>query len=267
MALKGQGIEDLIQFGKELSRRSGEKALSFYGKGERLVKFDENLITEAELHLTEFFRDQLQGNFPEHQIFQEDNRESGDYTHEGKRYLWIYDPLDGVANFQAGIPIWGISLALFENFWPIFGMFYMPATGDFFSAMAGEKAFRGSDEIRISPQETVNDETLLLTYSRFHQHYVTKFPGKIRNMGCTAAHICYVATGRAEAAIIGNESYRDIAAAWIIVQAAGGKIYRMDGAEFILGEDPDGQGKREQLLVSSPHTYEQIRNCLKKIAV
>ncbi|OQW99334.1 MAG: hypothetical protein BWK80_63155 [Desulfobacteraceae bacterium IS3] len=67
----------------------------------------------------------------------------------------------------------------------------------------------------------------------FHQHYVTKFPGKIRNMGCTAAHICYVATGRAEAAIIGNESYRDIAAAWIIVQAAGGKIYRMDGAEFI----------------------------------
>ncbi|GAF91915.1 unnamed protein product, partial [marine sediment metagenome] len=79
-------------------------------------------------------------------------------------------------------------------------------------------------------------ESLLLTYSRFHHHYHSTFPGKIRDLGCTAAHICYVATGRAEAALIANESYQDLAAACIIVEAAGGKIYKLDGSEFLLNE-------------------------------
>ncbi|MDM8550578.1 inositol monophosphatase family protein [Desulfobacterales bacterium HSG2] len=264
MALRDHGIEDLTQFATDLIRRSGEEALSYYGKGERLVKFDEGLITETELHLREFFQEQLISNFPEHQVFQ-NNQEESDYTHDGKRYLWIYDPLDGVANFQAGIPIWGISLALFDNFWPVFGVFYMPATGDFFNGRAGHKAFRGDKEIRISPQENINDESLLLTFSRFHQHYHSTFPGKIRNMGCTAAHICYVAMGRAEAAVIANESYQDIAAAWIIIEAAGGKIYKMDGSEFFLSQDTDGQRESAHLLVAAPDTYAQIRNALQKI--
>ena len=60
-----------------------------------------------------------------------------------ERYLWIFDPFDGVANFQAGIPVWGLSLALLENFWPILGAFYMPVTGDLFHAVAGQKRLSG----------------------------------------------------------------------------------------------------------------------------
>ena len=111
---------ELHQFATDIIRQAGDKALSFYGKGARQIKFDERLVTEAELHLTDFFNKQLRLHFPEHQVFGS-NPENQDYTHEEKRYLWIYDPLDGVANFQAGIPIWGISLALLDNFWPILG--------------------------------------------------------------------------------------------------------------------------------------------------
>jgi myo-inositol-1(or 4)-monophosphatase len=67
--------------------------------------------------------------------------------------------VDGVANFQAGIPIWGTSLALLENYWPVLGVFYMPVTGDIFHAKAGPKAFRGEQRICISPQEEINDES------------------------------------------------------------------------------------------------------------
>lgn len=263
MDLKGHGIEDLTGFAMELIRQSGEKALSYYGKGKFQVKFDENLITEAELELTEFFQERLKASFPEHQIFEQD-QEDRDYTHDGTRYLWIYDPLDGAANFQAGIPIWGVSLALFDNYWPVFGGFYMPATDDLFSARGGGSALRGNEEIHISSQETINDESLLLTYSRFHRHYHPAFPGKIRNLGCTAAHICYVAMGRAEAAIIANESYQDLAAAWIIAEAAGGKFYKMDGSEFIFGEYLDGQKNDEHLLVAGPDTASQVRSFLKR---
>ncbi|MCP4214351.1 MAG: inositol monophosphatase, partial [bacterium] len=183
-----------------------------------------------------------------------------------KRYMWIFDPLDGAANFQTGIPVWGMSLALFENFWPIFGLFYMPSSRVVFSAHAGGKAYCGNEEIRISTQENIDDESLMLTFSRFHQHYRPAFPGKIRNLGCTAAHICYVATGSAEAAVLSNESHRDLAAACIIMQAAGGKIYKMDGTEFNMGENLAGSKKGEHLLVVSPEIHSQVHRCLETVS-
>ena len=265
MASKSHGIEDLTQFATEMIRRSGEEALYYYGKGKPNLKFDDELVTEAELQLTEFYQDQFQAQFPEHQVF-EGKQENKGYTHEGKRYLWIYDAIDGVANFQAGIPIWGTSLALLENFWPILGVFYMPATGDLFHAQAGQKAFWGKKEMRVSPQEYINDESLLLTYSRFHHQYHSTFPGKIRDLGCTSAHICYVATGRAEAAVIANETYRDLAAARVIIEAAGGKIYKLDGGEFSLDDYLDGQKIDDHLLVAGPDTYSEVRSYLQEIA-
>ncbi|MFH1349734.1 MAG: inositol monophosphatase family protein [Pseudomonadota bacterium] len=131
---------------------------------------------------------------------------------------------------------------------------------------AGQKAFRGKEEIHVSQQEEINDESLLLTYSRFHHHYHSHFPGKIRNMGSTAAHICYVAMGRAEAAVIANESFRGLAAARVIIEAAEGKIYKMDGSEFFLNEYLDGQRIDDRLLVAAPSIFPQVRDYLKEIS-
>ena len=258
---KGHGIEELTRFAMDVIHQSGEQALSFYGKGDRHVKFDEALVTEADSNLMYFFQDQLNRHFPEHQIFK-NNPADRNYSHDGKRYIWIFDPLDGVANFQAGIPIWGISLALIENFWPVFGIFYMPATGDFFHARPDQHAFWKDQKIRVSNKNYINDESLLFTYSRFHQRYRSTFPGKIRDLGCTGAHICYVAMGRADAAVIANESYQDLAAAMIILEAAGGKICKLDGTNFFLNEYLDGQKIDDRLLVMAPGVYAQIHDSL-----
>ena len=261
MVKRHEGIEDLTGFAFEVIRRSGEQALAYYGKGRSDAKFDEGLVTEAELHLGEFFREQLFASFPDHQVYRNEEREEG-YSHEGRRYLWVYDAVDGMANFQAGIPIWGTSLALLENFWPVLGVFCMPVTGDLFHAGAGRKAFRGEQQISISLQEEINDESLLLTYSRFHERYRSAFPGKIRALGCTAAHICYVAMGRAEAALLSNGSYKDLAAASVIIEAAGGKIFKMDGKEFFLGDYIDGRSIEDHLLAVAPDKYDEVRGFL-----
>ena len=263
--LKNEGIEELIQFGNEVIRRSGELALSYYGKGRSPLKFDEDLVTRAELHLMDFFQDQLRTRFPDHQLFL-NNQENVGYTHGEGRYLWIYDALDGIANFQAGIPVWGISLALLENSWPIFGMFYMPSTDDLFHAQVGRKAYRGKEKITVSDQKSIDDESLLLIYSRFHHNFHSTFPGKIRDFGCTVAHLCYVAMGRAEAALIANETYQDLAAARVIIESAGGRIYKMDGGEFFLNEYLDGQRIEGQLLVVPPHIQAQVRDYLEENA-
>ncbi len=263
--IRPQGIEDLSHFAMDVIQRTGEEALSFYGKGNPGIKFDEDLITEADSHLMQFFQDQLNTHFPEHQIFI-NNQSDTNYTHDEKRYLWIFDPLDGVANFQAGIPIWGISLALIENFWPIFGIFYMPSTGDLFHARAGQNAYLGKEKIQVSEYKNINDESLLLTFSRFHRHYRSSFPGKIRDLGCTGAHICYVAMGRADAAVLANESFQDLAAAGIILEAAGGRICKMDGSDFFLNEYLDGQKIQHHLLAMAPEIYSQVRNGIREIS-
>jgi len=263
VGLPENSIENLTNFAIETIQDCGREALTYYGKGDHKIKFDERLVTEAELYLTEFFRKTLAANFPEHQIFNGNNLNKS-YTHDDNRYIWILNPLDGVANFMAGIPIWGMSIALLENFWPVFGVFHMPATGDLFQARAGQQAFRGNEKIHISFQESINDESVLLTYSRFHRNYHTSFPGKIRNLGCTAAHICYVAMGRAEAALIANESYQDLAATQVIIEAAGGKIIRLDGKPFSFSEYMDIQSGADHLLVLAPDLYPQVREGLKR---
>jgi myo-inositol-1(or 4)-monophosphatase len=256
-----QDIEELASFAMDTLVTLGKEALEFYGKGRDTVKFDEDLVTAAELHLVNSFEKLLKARFPTHQLFEKSHL-ADDYAHDGKRYLWIFDPVDGVDNFQSGIPVWGISVALLENFWPVFGAFHMPSTGDLFHARADGKAYRGNVQIAIPPRNSVDDESILLTYSRFHRNYTTAFPGKIRDLGCTSAHICYVATGRADAALIANESYQDLAAARIIIEAAGGKICMLDGCTFFLNEYLDGRRIDEHLLVVAPDNFDSIRQCL-----
>jgi myo-inositol-1(or 4)-monophosphatase len=257
------GIDALMHFSQELMQRTGAEAMKYYGKGKHGIKFDQELITTAELALRRMFIEEIRDRFPEHQVFDNTNSQR-DYTHDETRYLWIYDPIDGVANFLAGIPIWGMSLALLDNYWPVLGVFHMPATGDIFHAKAGEIAYWGKQRISISPQQTINDESLLLIYSRFHRHYHSNFPGKIRNLGCTAAHICYVAMGRAEAAFVANESYQDLAAAQIIIQAAGGNIFKTDGRVLTVNEYIDGHQPDEHLLAAAPRTHRLVLRCLQK---
>jgi len=265
MGNKGHGIEELSGFAMEFIKQAGKKALPFYGKGRPQVKFDQEMVTQADLQITEFFQKKLNERFPDHNVFKYDQLNEN-YSHEGKRYLWIFDPIEGVANYQAGIPIWGMSLALIDNFWPIFGVFYMPATGDIFHARAGQDAFWGKKKIQIFDAQIINDESVLFTFSRFHQHYRSTFPGKIRNMGCASAHICYVAMGRADGAVIANESFQGLAAARVIIEAAGGKVCTFDGCDFHLNEYLDGQKIDDHLLVAASGNFMQVRNCLKPIS-
>jgi myo-inositol-1(or 4)-monophosphatase len=262
---KDISADDFLRFAVETARKAALKALPLYGKGDPSVNFDEAVVTEAELAVRGFFDSEVASRYPNHTIGDERFLVERGYSHGEGRYLWIMDPLDGSANFQAGIPVWGISIALLENFWPVLGVFYMPSTNDMFCARAGGKAFRGEATMSVSDRDIITDESLLFTYSRFNQHYKTSFPGKIRTMGCAGAHICYVAMGRAEAAILANQSFYELAAPYVILQAAGGRLYTTDGREFFPGEYSEGGRISEHLLAAPPGTVSQLKGHLTRI--
>jgi len=257
-------IEELESFAREILPSCGQRALEYYRSVKPHERFDEALVTAAELDLSSRFQVALSKTFPAHQIFGSQERAEG-YTHEQKRYLWSFDPIDGLDNFQAGIPIWAMSLALMENYWPLFGLVYMPATGDLFTASAGGRAFLGGNPLTISATDSIDEERLILTFSRFHRHYRTHFPGKIRNLGCTAAHLCYVAMGRADAAIVTNESFKDLAAAAVILEAAGGKIFTVAGKPFHAGDYLDGQKIADHLIATRPDRLDTILSYLYRL--
>jgi myo-inositol-1(or 4)-monophosphatase len=257
-------IGSLSLFGLETIRLMGREALKFFGKGSVRPPFDRDLVTQAELHLLESFQKEIKKQYPNHLIYGQDHLDEG-YTHDAKRYLWTFDPLDGVDNFQSGIPIWGMSLALYENFWPLFGVFFMPATNDLFRAIAGGKAYWNDRVITISSRDTISQESVLLTFSRFHQYYESGFPGKIRDFGSTGAHVCYVAMGRADAAITANESFKDLAAVSVILKAAGGMFVNRGGESFHVSDYMEGQRIEDHLLIAGETTADLVLGLLKRI--
>lgn len=259
------GIDALSTFAIEAIQSAGQSALERFGKGEGRAKFDQGLVTQAELHIGRHFQELLAARYPDHLMFTSAMTDTA-YTHDNRRYLWIFDPIDGVDNYQAGIPIWGMSLALLENFWPVFGAFYMPATGDLFHARAGGEAYWGDKRIQMANDQTIDDESLMFTFSRFHRFYHSTFPGKIRNLGCTGAHLCYVAMGRADVALTANETFQDLAATRVIVEAAGGRLFKTSGEKFYLNDFLNGQRIEEHLLATTPGNCSAVLASLRKHA-
>jgi myo-inositol-1(or 4)-monophosphatase len=255
---------EFLEFAENLVKQTGELALKYYGRGNPALKFDEELVTEAELAIRNFMRSEIVQSYPEHHLMGEGADQTA-YRHGERGFQWIADPMDGSANFQAGIPIWGVSLALFKNFWPILGLFYMPVTGDVYKALAGRKLMVNNTTITLQPEVIATNESVLLTYSRFHIEFTSTFPGKIRNLGCTAAHLGYVASSRAEAALLKYVYIWDIAAGLILLEAAGGEIRYLDGGKFHLNDYLDSQKVDKPLLAAPAGEHSMISQYLQPL--
>jgi myo-inositol-1(or 4)-monophosphatase len=71
--------------------------------------------------------------------------------------------------------------------------------------------------------------------------------------------------GRADAALVANETFQGLAAARVILEAAGAKFSKVDGSEFYLNEYLDGQKIDDHLLVAASDNLEQVRKCLQPV--
>jgi myo-inositol-1(or 4)-monophosphatase len=247
----------LKEFIENTLRKSGAILMELYGRGKRQLKFDDELVTEAENASWVLLSEKIRGSFEGHGFLREltEDQLGGE---DPPRFLWIIDTLDGAASFQAGMPVWGISAALFEKFWPVLGFLYLPVTGELYSAYAGRQALLNDAPISVREDPTIDNESLVLVYSRFHTEFTTTFPGKIRNFGSSAGHMAYVARGAADACLIKNVNVRDLAAGSIILEAAGGEIRYLDGRRFHVAEYLDGKRVDEPLIAAPKEAYKSF---------
>jgi len=168
--------------------------------------------------------------FPEDRFLGE---ETGTSKDEGTGGRWIIDPIDGTVNFTRGMPNYTISIAYEENDGvPVVGVVYNPVQAELYTAVVGCGAFLNEVPIHVSAVDRP-DEAIAFT-SLPHRTHALAGPylailqslfnqtREFRNLGSAALHMCYLASGRADAFFEYGLHYYDIAAGMIILTEAGG---------------------------------------------
>ena len=175
--------------------------------------------------------------------------ESGKFLNKNKDVFWIIDPIDGTTNFLHGIPHFAISIALQKNSEIVSGLIFDPIKDEIFFAEKNNGSFMNNSRIRVSNKSNL-DDCLFSTNSNGIKLVYPKL--NLRNTGCAALDMAYVACGRFDGYFHNNINLWDIAAGVIILEEAGGKINNLN--KFNLN--------KIDIRAGNPDIYEKM---LKKI--
>ncbi|OGS45690.1 MAG: hypothetical protein A2539_08025 [Elusimicrobia bacterium RIFOXYD2_FULL_34_15] len=166
---------------------------------------------------------------------------------KNNKLTWILDPLDGTVNFLHRLPVFSISLALYNGKEGLLGIVYNPISGEFFSAIKNKGAYLNNKRIAVSKINNI-EHSLLVTgfpydYKERAKRVLKNFKNfiyyaeGIRRFGSAAIDLCYVACGRFEGFWEENLKPWDMAAGVVILKEAGGKISDYKGTNEYLFSD------------------------------
>ena len=209
-------------------------AMEYFGCVTPRWKDSTSYVTDADLAVQHLIVEWLDQHYPNDGIIaeEEDLRKE---PSTGSRY-WSIDPIDGTAAFVGGLPIWGTGLALMEDYEPIVAFFSAPVTRDQYWALKGEGAYRGEQRLSVRRPSPLNRESVLLSYSKLHRQKVlsSKYPGKVRSLGSTIAHLCYAAAGNCDATLLTRVSLWDVAPGLLMLRESGGELRYVNGDQVSL---------------------------------
>lgn len=209
---------------RTLLEQAGRAALDHAGQGRTERKADGSPVTRADRAAEAILAQGLARAFPDDAIVgEEGTRHPG-----GSGRTWVIDPIDGTDAFTHGLPAWGPTVACLEGGGVRFGALLLPRTGDYWFADlppdAPPAAWLGDRRLpRLAPGPPHRGASLFVP-SRLHHVATVAWPGKLRCLGSTAAHLAWVASGGAHAALVGPSPAWDTAAGCALIQAVGGVV-------------------------------------------
>jgi myo-inositol-1(or 4)-monophosphatase len=185
-----------------------------------------NLVTATDKNIERLIKKEIHSAFPEHKILGEEFGWLASKQQNG--FSWLIDPIDGTTNFIQGIPLCGISIALWDKNGPLVGVFFNPITNQLFSAARGKGAFLNGRRIHISKTAKLKQALGGVGWSKSislgKKLFFTLLPvaRKSRALGSTALQLCLVAQGAYDYYVVGDMQIWDIAAGLLIITEAGG---------------------------------------------
>ena len=205
--------------------RASEKASKIiirdFGEIENLQvskKGPRDFVTKTDKRVEEILIDELSKSKKNFSFLTE---ESGKIEKNDKDKIWIIDPIDGTTNFLHGIPHFAISIALKVDNEIQSALIHDPIKNEIYFAERNNGAYFNNHRIRVSKKNNLDD-------CLFSSNSVgIKFAFQslnIRNLGCAALDLAYVASGRLDGYFHNNINLWDVAAGILVVKEAGGTL-------------------------------------------
>jgi myo-inositol-1(or 4)-monophosphatase len=198
-----------------------------------------DLVTQADHESEAAIRELIASRFPDHVVLGEEQGQD-----QPGAFRWIVDPLDGTVNYAHGFPFYAVSIGLEIHAELVLGVILDTARGDLFTAIKGAGAYMNGRPIQVSRREQltgsllatgfpydVNQDPENLTY--FQRALARGLT--VRRPGAAALDLANVAAGRLEGFWEVKLNPWDVAAGWLIVTEAGGKVTGLQGEEYRLG--------------------------------
>lgn len=217
--------------------RAGDAILRVYADAFSVVqKSDDSPLTLADLESQRVILAGLAALTPGIPVLSEESAQAPWAERRAWPQLWVVDPLDGTREFVKRNGEFTINVALVVAHEPVLGVVAAPALGVLYWGAAGIGAFRvrqGEDAamIRVSrPQDP-----LRVVGSRSHASartdaYRRALPGHVTKGVGSSLKFCMIAEGDADLyPRFGPTSEWDTAAGQAVLEAAGGRVTRLDG--------------------------------------
>lgn len=224
---------DRLKLALEIIEKAGTELNENFTKDREIAyKSDQfDLVTQFDLSIQKMLTDEILKLFPEDKILAEEGQASENTFQENQ---WIIDPIDGTVNFIHRFPIFCISLAFYGEE-EKFGLIYEPRNNTLFHAVEGKGAFLNGKRIHVSNTVNLNESlvtlgTSVLGASELLKHLHRKVR-RVRLLGSAAIQGAYVGWGVSEAFIGYKMKIWDIAAAYLLVKEAGGRVTNWDGED------------------------------------
>jgi myo-inositol-1(or 4)-monophosphatase len=204
-----------------------------FGRVQSNWKSDGTRVTPVDIAISENITAALRARFPEDEFFSEETTTLTPETDAPiplrARFAWILDPIDGTNNYAMGLAHCAISVGLYENGQPVYGIIYDMSRRVLIHGGPGFGVFDGERAATVS-------QTAPTPYSLvgFHSPYDSRYAAhaklivenyKIRALGSSTLHLAYVATGILEGIVDHNVKIWDIAAAIPLCIAGGAELY------------------------------------------
>ena len=239
-------------------RAAGRIAMKHFTRAAVTWKADRTMVTEADVAVQSFLVEMIVDHFPDDGIIAEENGVRRDSV-SGR--FWTIDPIDGTVPFVSGLPTWSIGVGLLDGGSPRDGFIYLPTSRELFHTEAGGPVCRGQQPRHLKSSSILRKDTVLFTPTHRHQYYhlAPTFPGWVFSLGSASVHLAHVATGGADAVLIGHDKIWDLAPGLAMLEAAGGVLQYLDGTPVTMEALMDGSPAPQHMIGGNEKIVQHVR--------
>ena len=256
--------EDYLKFAKEIALYAGKVMMEYYNKDSINLNFkeDKTAVTIVDKKINSYLIEKVKIEYKNHSVRGEEESYNNDSD-----YVWVCDPLDGTGMYVTHIPVFVFSLALVYRGEPIIGVVYNPNEDKMYSAIKGKGAYCNDKKISVNSKHLA-DLGYKTNIEIFKNNIIDeisllrelKETSKISSIGSVARSCMAIASGDFSCDIFPGTTHGncDIAASYLIVTEAGGKVTDFYGNYQKYDKDIKGA------IISNGVSHDEILEMVKK---